>query len=217
MRCRDDAYEESHPQSVDAGRDEAHCLGRETAMFMTNVLWAGVLAGLLVLLWRAHARRRVRRAEKAWKPESLKSAVLEYAERTFLTEHPFRLVAKIDRAYRTTSGLLVLTELKRRPRVTAYRSDVVEISAQKVAIENATGDRVADVGYVVVEHPHTKKRTPIPVQLLSQAEIIALAQRYRDVSAGRTIPIKAERHKLCSSCGYKMECRPEVLERHWNS
>jgi CRISPR-associated exonuclease Cas4 len=180
-------------------------------MSMTNVLWAGLLASLLVLLWRAHSRRRIRRAEKSWKPESLKTAVLEYAERTFFTEHPFRLVAKIDRAYRTPSGLLVLTELKRRPGPRAYRSDIVELSAQKIAIENSTSHLVADFAYVVVEHPFSKMRTPIPVQLLSQSEIIALAQRYRDISARRTIPIKAERHALCASCGYKAQCGPKVL------
>lgn len=180
-------------------------------MSMSNVFWAGLLGGLLVLLWRAHTRRKVRRAEKAWKPESLKTAVLEYAERTFFTEHPFRLVAKIDRAYRTPSGLLVLIELKRRPGPRAYRSDVVELSAQRVAIENSTTHRVSDVAYVVVEHPHSKKRTCIPVQLLGQSEIIALAQRYRDISARRTIPIKAERHALCASCGYKTQCGPKVL------
>jgi CRISPR-associated exonuclease Cas4 len=180
-------------------------------MLMTNVLLAGFLAGLLLLLWRVHVRRRVRRAEKAWKPESLKTAVLEYAERTFFTEHPFRLVAKIDRAYRMPSGLLVLTELKRRPGPRAYRSDVVELSAQKVALENSTSQRVANVAYVVVEHPFSKQRTPIPVQLLSESEIVALAQRYRDISARRTIPIKAERHALCASCGYKTQCGPKVL------
>jgi len=109
---------------------------------MTNVLWAGFFAGLLLLLWRAHTHRRVGLAEKAWKPESLKTAALEHAERTFVTERPFRLVAKIDRAYRTPSGLLVLMELKRPPRPRAYRSDIVELSAQKVAIENSTSQRV---------------------------------------------------------------------------
>lgn len=180
-------------------------------MLMTNVFWAGFLASLLLLLWRLHVRRRIRLVEKAWKPESLKTAVLEYAERTFFTEHPFRLVAKIDRAYRTPAGLLVLTELKRRPGPRAYRSDIVELSAQKVAIENSTSHRVADVAYVVVEHSHTKQRTSILVQLLGQSEIVALAQRYRDISAGRTIPIKAERHALCASCGYKAQCGPKVL------
>jgi len=180
-------------------------------MSITNVLWAGFLAGLLLLLWRAQTRRRVRRAEKVWKPDSLTTAVLEYAERTFFTEHPFRLVAKIDRAYGMPSGLLVLTELKRRPVPRAYRSDIVELSAQKVAIENSTSQRVANVAYVVVEHPFSKKRAPIPVQLLGESEIVALAQRYRDISARRTIPIKAERHALCASCGYKRQCGPRVL------
>ena len=182
-------------------------------MLMTNVLWAGLLVRLLLLLWRAHNRGKVRRAEKVWKPDSLTTAVLEYAERAFFTEHPFRLVAKIDRAYRTPSGHLVLTELKRRPCPRAYRSDIVELSAQKVAIENSTSHRVADVAFVVVEHPLSKVRTPIPVQLLGESEIVALAQRYRDISVRRTIPIKAERHALCASCGYNTQCGPKVLAK----
>jgi CRISPR-associated exonuclease Cas4 len=104
-------------------------------------------------------------------------------------------------------------ELKRRPRPRAYRLDIVELSAQRVAIENSTSHRVADFAHVVVEHPFSKKRTPIPVQLLGESEIVALAQRYRDISARRTIPIKVERHALCASCGYKTQCGPKVLAK----
>ena len=102
---------------------------------------------------------------------------LEFAERGFYTRWPFRLYAKIDRAYRTPDGAIVLTELKRRFKRQAYQSDVVELSAQKIAIERGAKRSVAATAFVVVEHPGTSERTPIRVTLLREDELTTLSKR----------------------------------------
>lgn len=121
------------------------------------------------------------------------------------------MVAKIDRAYRTADGL-VLTELKRRRRRRAYLSDVVELSAQKVAIERSTGERVADKAYVLIEDPASRARTAIEVTLLIEAGVVDLAWRYAKVVRGDALTRKTNLLALCVSCPYADRCRPEVLQ-----
>jgi len=86
-------------------------------------------------------------------PPELRSARLAFAERLFRSEGPIPLVAQLDRAYRTTAGVLVLIELKTRAASRAYGSDVIELSAQRLALEARTGDVVADHAYVLTQNP----------------------------------------------------------------
>jgi hypothetical protein len=107
---------------------------------LTMLCLLAAIGAILVVGVRVVIRQqRLKRREQAWLPEELKAASLEFAERVFYTRWPFRLYAKIDRAYRTPYGALVLTELKRRFERLAYQSDVVEPSAQKLANERARG------------------------------------------------------------------------------
>jgi CRISPR-associated exonuclease Cas4 len=144
-------------------------------------------------------------------PAELKGATLEFAERVFYTRWPFRIYAKIDRAYRTPDGALVLTELKRRFKRLAYQSDVVELSAQKLAIERGARRSVAETGFVVVENPTTRQRTPILVTLLRKDELTALRRRYQLLVDGTVTPDKANDIRLCRSCAYIDRCKPEAL------
>ena len=124
-------------------------------MSATVFLFSIVGGTLAAALWIAWQRHRHGLRERAWLPEELKGARLEFAERLFRTARPFGLFAKVDRAYGRADGILVLTELKRRFHIRAYQSDVVELSAQKLAIERGAKRRVAVDGFVVVEHPAT--------------------------------------------------------------
>ena len=179
---------------------------------MSTFLLFAVVGGMLaVAAWIGWRRQWHRFRERAWLPEELKGAKLEFAERLFRTARPFGLFAKLDRAYRRTDGLLVLTELKRRFHAQAYRSDVVELSAQKLAIERGAGRRVAIAGFVVIEHPATGRRTPISVSLLEEQELMALRQRYERLLLGEAIPDKANDARLCRSCAYVDRCKPTVL------
>jgi CRISPR-associated exonuclease Cas4 len=129
----------------------------------------------------------------------------------FYTKRPVRLIAKVDRVYKDERATHFVTELKRRVKTQVYLSDVVELSAQKVAIERGSRRSAAEIGFVVIEHPVTQKRTPIPVQLLREQEIIALATRYERLIVGGAMPDKANVAGLCRSCAYADRCRPEVL------
>jgi len=178
-----------------------------TTAFLVAIV-GGTLAAALWIVWRRHWHG-VR--ERAWLPEELKGARLEFAERLFRTARPFGLFAKVDRAYGRADGTLVLTELKRRFRAQAYQSDAVELSAQKLAIERGAKRRVAAAGFVVVEHPATRQRTPISVRLLGEEELIALRQRYERLLLGAVLPKKANDVRLCRSCAYVARCKPELL------
>jgi hypothetical protein len=88
---------------------------------------------------------------------------------------------------------------------------VVELSAQKLAIERGAKRRVAATGFVVVEHPATKQRTPIPVTLLPEDELTALRRRYQLLIDGTVTPDKVNDMRLCRSCAYVDRCQPDVL------
>jgi CRISPR/Cas system-associated exonuclease Cas4 (RecB family) len=170
------------------------------------------MAAILVMcLWVGTRKAQIRRTEQAWLPEELRHARIEFAERHFYAKRPVRLIAKVDRVYKDERGTLFVTELKRRVKTQAYLSDVVELSAQKLAIERGGRRAVAEIGFVVIEHPVTQKRTPIRVRLLREHEIVPLAQRYVRLVDGGAIPDKANVAGLCRSCAYADRCRPEVL------
>ena len=176
---------------------------------MTAVLV--VTLTILVGAWHFVRRGKLRADEQAWRPSVLTKASIEYAEQRFYAERPFRLVAKVDRAYRTPGGL-VLTELKQRRRRRAYPSDVIQLSAQKLAIERSIEQRVSRGAYVVVEDPATSRRTSIAVRLAGEAEVVALAEHYEQVMSGAVIPEKANRLSLCRSCVHLKRCKPEVMQ-----
>jgi CRISPR/Cas system-associated exonuclease Cas4 (RecB family) len=170
-----------------------------------------VVSVLIVLAWGLTGSVLARRHEKKWLPPALRDASLAYAERRFFAAKPWPLVARIDRAYRLADGRLVLTELKHRPKARAFPSDIVELSAQRVAIERASGETVSDVAFVVAEHPRSGQRTSIEVQLLDTAQVEQAAARHRLVMAGLATPRKTNVAGLCRGCAFAQHCRPEVL------
>jgi CRISPR/Cas system-associated exonuclease Cas4 (RecB family) len=174
---------------------------------------AAVAVAAILVVWICFAmrRRRLRRGEHAWLPPELEHARIAFAERYFSTKRPLRLVAKVDRAYRSARGALVLTELKTRSKRRAYTSDVVELSAQKVAVERGGHRVVAETGYVVVEHPISRKRVPIAVRLMEEEGIVAMAERYQRLIEGNAMPEQANIAGLCRGCAYAERCQPEVL------
>lgn len=121
-----------------------------------------------------------RRRRSDWLPRELRRAELAYAEKLFRGDGPTVLTAKVDRAYRLESGVLVLVELKTRGVNRPYRSDVIELSAQRVAIMKQTGEAVARHGYVVVQTGEGR-RTAHKVTLLDGAEVEALVDRRKAI------------------------------------
>jgi CRISPR-associated exonuclease Cas4 len=107
----------------------------------------------------------------------------------FRISTPVGLVAKLDRAYRMPSGLLVLVEFKTRWSNQPCLSDVIQLSAQRMAVMGQTGQSVASYGYVMVKAP-TPRALPIAhrVKLMTDEQVVALVRRREDVLAGRVLP-----------------------------
>ena len=173
-----------------------------------------ILLAIVVLTigWKMARAWLARVSEEKWRPQELRYARLAFAEKTFKTWRPIRLIARADRGYRL-NGELHLAEFKTRARAVAYASDVIELSAQRLAIEKSTGDRVSEIGYVLVQNPLGKRRSVHKVRLLPSADVIALAKRREAILNGRIVPKYTASQQLCSQCAYRAECKPDVQDR----
>ncbi|RTL48477.1 MAG: hypothetical protein EKK46_15910 [Rhodocyclaceae bacterium] len=161
-----------------------------------------IIAAVLIGLWSF----RWRWAAGALPPE-LKTARLIYAERVFRSRGSITLTAKLDRAYRVGTGPLILVELKTRRSHRAYPSDVIELSAQRVAVQAQTGERVAEYAYVLVERPSGRKAGWYRVDLMAPADVVALALRREALLAGLIEPRCARSIWICQDCVFWPECR----------
>lgn len=179
---------------------------------MWTEAWIGVAIAVMAMVvggWTAMRFTRRRGTETpAWLPEQLRGAALAYVERSFRTvESPF-LVARVDRAYRGKNGLITLVELKTRDEVRVHASDIIELSAQRLALSSETGVRVSTIAFVVVESDG--RREALPVRLLATGEVQALAQRREDLASGRILPRPPSNSGLCAGCRWRARCRPDL-------
>lgn len=169
-----------------------------------------VLLGVLVLLLRIRPRRGS--AQEKWLPHALHGATLAFAETTFRSTRR-RLVARVDRAYRH-GGQIVLVELKTRAWDAAFTTDVIELSVQRAALSDQTGEAVSRTAWVLVESTTTKNRRPHKVELLSDDALDALIVRYRSIRAGRALDLQpAARATMCRTCGHLARCRSVYQDR----
>jgi len=115
--------------------------------------WSLLGLAAIVLLFVLHWVGRERHAaiEGPWMPRDLQDAELAYAEQRFLAKAPVALVARVDRAYRLQNGVMTLVELKTRHVNRVYLDDVIELSAQRYALEAHTRATVALQAYVLVQ------------------------------------------------------------------
>ena len=168
------------------------------------------IAGLTA--WKMARRSRARASERRWLPGELRHAQLAFAEKTFWTWQPIGLIARADRGYRL-NGELHLAEFKTRRRAVAYSSDVIELSAQKLAIEKITAERVSEIGYVLAQDLLGKRRSVHKVRLVPRADVIAVARRREAILKGRVVPRYTSSQGLCDDCAYRAECKPELRDR----
>lgn len=143
--------------------------------------------------------------DRGWMPLELRRATLAYAEQLFRAPGRPMITAKVDRVYRRRDGRLVLVELKTRRMNRVYLSDVIELSAQRVAITRGAGEDVLGHAYVVVQGP-TGRRATHRVRLLSADELDQLVLRREDVLAGAVRPRLAHMKGLCKTCVFAPEC-----------
>ena len=175
--------------------------------FSELILFALAVVVLLFLgrrLWRI----RLAASERAWLPAHLTSAKLVYMERQFRARRPLRLTARVDRGYRQPDGSIVLVELKTRPANRAYFSDVIELSAQRFAVEAHSNNRVTDYGYVLIQQPGSRRKTAHRVKLLTNDAVIALARRREAILAGVQSAEYVRVPALCRKCAFLSECKP---------
>jgi len=175
---------------------------------------AHALLGLVLLAlasamaWKLARKWRARVSEERWRPPELQRAALAFAEKTFKVWRPIRLIARADRGY-WFEGKLHLAEFKTRARAVAYSSDVIELSAQRVAIEMSTGERVSEIGYVLVQDAVGKRRSVHKVRVLPRAAVVALAKRREGILKGTVVPKYTSSQGLCRHCAYRAECKPD--------
>ena len=131
---------------------------------------------------------------------------MAYAEKTFRSPRR-KIVARLDRAYRV-AGKLHLVELKTRKWHRVYRSDIIELSAQRLALQEDTGEDVSDLAIVITQVG--RDRRAHRVALMAPDEVVALARRRQDILAGSVTPEYAPHDGVCKGCGLKERCRPEA-------
>lgn len=157
----------------------------------------------VVLVAARIARRRATVANEGL-PGALKNHSLAYSERTFRSGGDRQVVARVDRAYRGRDGVITLVELKTRRTDRAHLSDIIELSAQRVALEGETGEPVARIGWVVVES--AAQRRAHRVTLMSPRAVWALASRRDALLAGIELPHYPSTRGVCTSCAYRGRC-----------
>ena len=143
--------------------------------------------------------------EEPWLPREIRGAELAYSEKRFESRR-HGLVARLDRAYRG-GGVLHLVELKTREYYAAHASDAIELSVQRIVLQEETGELVSPVAYVAVQKGGQGAPRPIRVDLFEEDEIMAMRERMFDVRSGRgRAPSPAARPKACEKCGQRSTC-----------
>jgi PD-(D/E)XK nuclease superfamily len=152
-------------------------------------------------------------ADQEGLPADLVGAELAYAERTFRSRQR-RLVAKLDRAYRV-DGELKLVELKTRARDEVYMSDIIELSVQRLALQDGANEVVSPQAWVIVQNTITGARRPHKVRLMGTTEVTDMKNRYRAIVVGKVRePAPARAVRQCASCGHRDRCSATFNDRH---
>jgi hypothetical protein len=176
-------------------------------MSLNDVGFIALIAVALLVLIFCGRRIRFAISERSWRPAELRDAKLVCSEQIFRAEGTVPLVAKIDRGYRDAKGAIILVELKTRKVNRPYPSDIIELSAQRLAVQMQTGERVASYGYVLIQQIGRKSKVPHRVKLLSNEEVIAIARRREGLLSGIVEAGYACSQGLCKRCAFKKECK----------
>jgi CRISPR/Cas system-associated exonuclease Cas4 (RecB family) len=166
--------------------------------------WFVVILLLALLAWRYQWQRT-----RGWILRELRDAELAYAEKLFKAQAPVVLIAKVDRAYRKRDGVIVLMKLKTRRRLRRYPSDVIELSAQRLALMSQTGESVEMHAYVLVQDL-SGRRFAHRVDLLDETAVNGLIERREAILNGDLQPKHASSSALCRGCAYfATACHPD--------
>jgi hypothetical protein len=166
-------------------------------------LLAAVVGACVTIVWYGRSRD-----VSASVPRELRRAQLAYSEKAFSGSAPIGLVARPDRVYRVSDGRLLLVEFKTSHRGRAMdQRDMIQLSAQRVAVEMQTGKRVLPYAYVALVAPPSEGRTSWHrVTMLPTSQVVALSHRREAILAGKLEAARAQNSCLCRSCPYSREC-----------
>lgn len=168
--------------------------------------WVLLLAVALAVAWHLFRRHRARVAEWRDRPAALRDAELICVEAQFRSKRRRPIVARVDRAYRLPSGLVVLVELKTRSNAAVRASDVIQLSAQRVAVEDELRVRVSDEAFVMFPGRHSASPTSRAVRLMSREQIESVAARHRRLIGGLDRPQWPASEHVCRGCGQRAAC-----------
>ena len=171
-----------------------------------SVLLTALLVTLCVIVGVLWSRRPGIASARLVLPRELRGARLVYAEQLFRSTGKTAITARVDRAYRVASGTVVLLELKTRDRNRVFPSDVVELSAQRAAVELQTGEIVAHHAYVAVQRPGNVTQVLHRVRLMAISEVNELAARREAIVSGRMAPRYADSVQVCQRCAFARDC-----------
>lgn len=184
--------------------------GPSSVKFESMSLWMpglaialAVLAILVRLLWRSRAGM----VEWHQRPAALRDAQLLSVEAEYRSKGPRPIVARVDRAYRLPSGRVTLMELKTRSTAVVLPSDVIQLSAQRIALEDELGLQVSDEAFVLIPARAPAPQATRSVQLMSRAAIDALVERRWRLMDGVEVPRWPECEHVCRRCGQSAACR----------
>lgn len=180
---------------------------------MSDYAAGAALVLALILFGTLYVRIRSSgaRYEEPWLPKDLSGADLAFAEQRFESRR-HGLVARLDRAYRVR-GMLHLVELKTRNYQAAHATDAIELSVQRLVLQEETGEEVSRIAYVAVQKGGQGTPRAIKVELFDEREIMAMRERLFEVRSGRGREPRAPvRPKACHTCGQRTTCKKKFGE-----
>ena len=180
-----------------------------------NDAFSGALlvVGLLIFAG-GYVWLRAKQAEpdESWLPREIAGGQLAFAEKRFESRR-HGLVARLDRAYRA-GGELHLVELKTRAYFAAHASDAIELSVQRLVLEEATGERVSPVAHVAVQQPGRPGLRTLRVDLFDEQQVMAMRYRLLQMRTGHgPEPRPATRRKACDKCAHRTVCQRTYRDR----
>ena len=101
---------------------------------------------------------------------------------------------------------MTLVELKTSKADRVYLSDVIELSAQRYALQSQTGERVSEHGYVVVQQVGSRRRKVHRVQLLADERLASMVVRREQLLMGTEETDPPCATALYEHCAYLPEC-----------
>lgn len=95
----------------------------------------------------------------------------------------------------------MLVELKTRSPAVVRTSNVIQLSAQRVAVEDELGVPVSDEAFVLIPGRHSALPIARAVRLMSRVQVDALAAKRRRLMDGLDRPRWCESEQVCHRCG----------------